>query len=126
MPCPEIALPELYRELERRTAFTPESERGSRPPSREVELSLLKGYSAEFLLITDFAAGSVRSIICKGRVPQGTILSGARVITTGALREHRYEMLCAQANESGLGEDVKFTRSSCALLSAARRFGLGC
>ena len=28
--------------------------------------------------------------------------------TTLALREHRYEELCKQANEKGLGEDVKF------------------
>ena len=29
-------------------------------------------------------------------------------ITTGAQREHRYDILCKQAKEKGLGEDVKF------------------
>ena len=29
-------------------------------------------------------------------------------ITTGAQREHRYEILKKQADEKGLGEDVKF------------------
>ncbi|MBR4033474.1 MAG: aspartate--tRNA(Asn) ligase, partial [Clostridia bacterium] len=29
-------------------------------------------------------------------------------ITSGAQREHRYEQLCKNAAEKGLGEDVKF------------------
>ena len=42
-------------------------------------------------------------------VPQGYDLIWRGVeITTGAQREHRYEQLCAQAEEKGLGEDVKF------------------
>ena len=42
-------------------------------------------------------------------VPQGYDLIWRGVeITTGAQREHRYDILKAQAEEKGLGEDVKF------------------
>ena len=42
-------------------------------------------------------------------VPQGYDLIWRGVeITTGAQREHRYDVLKAQAEEKGLAEDVKF------------------
>ena len=42
-------------------------------------------------------------------VPQGYDLIWRGVeITTGAQREHRYDILKAQADEKGLTEDVKF------------------
>ena len=47
----------------------------------------------------------------KGRdgVPQGYDLIWRGVeITSGAQREHRYEILKQQAEEKGLGEDVRF------------------
>ena len=41
-------------------------------------------------------------------VPLGYDLIGKGVeITTGAQREHRYEILAKQAAEKGLGEDIK-------------------
>ena len=45
----------------------------------------------------------------KDGVPQGYDLIWRGVeITTGAQREHRYDVLCAQAAEKGLQDDVKF------------------
>ena len=42
-------------------------------------------------------------------VPQGYDLIWRGVeITTGAQREHRYDVLCAQAKEKGLDKDVQF------------------
>lgn len=42
-------------------------------------------------------------------VPEGYDLIWRGVeITTGAQREHRYDVLKAQAEEKGLAEDVKF------------------
>ena len=45
----------------------------------------------------------------KDDVPQGyDLIWRGTEITTGAQREHRYDVLCRQAEEKGLGEDVKF------------------
>ena len=42
-------------------------------------------------------------------IPQGyDLIWKGTEITTGAQREHRYDVLCKQAKEKGLGEDVKF------------------
>ena len=45
----------------------------------------------------------------KDGIPQGydLIWKGCE-ITTGAQREHRYDILKKQAEEKGLGEDIKF------------------
>ena len=45
----------------------------------------------------------------KNDIPQGyDLIWRGSEITTGAQREHRYDILKAQALEKGLGEDVKF------------------
>lgn len=45
----------------------------------------------------------------KNDIPQGyDLIWRGSEITTGAQREHRYDILKAQAAEKGLGEDVKF------------------
>jgi len=113
LPFPVIALPELYRELERRYGYhLPESERGDTTTEAE-QLSYrfsMEEFGHEFLLITDFAADKRAFYhMRKDGVPQGYDLVWRGVeITTGAQREHRYDVLCRQAEERGLGEDVKF------------------
>ncbi len=113
LPFPVIALPELYRELEQRYGYhLPESERGDTTTEAE-QLSYrfsMEEFGHEFLLITDFAADKRAFYhMRKDGVPQGYDLVWRGVeITTGAQREHRYDMLCQQANECGLGEDVRF------------------
>ena len=70
-----------------------------------------KKYGHEFLLVTDFSAEkrAFYHMRDENGVPQGYDLIWRGVeITTGAQREHRYEQLRKQADEKGLGEDVKF------------------
>ena len=113
LPFPVIALPELYRELEKRYGYhLPESERGDTTTEAE-QLSYrfsMEEYGHEFLLITDFAAQKRAFYhMQKDGVPQGYDLVWRGVeITTGAQREHQYDVLCKQAEERGLGDDVKF------------------
>ena len=113
LPFPVIALPELYRELEQRYGYRlPESERGDTTTEAE-QLSFrfsMEEFGHEFLLITDFAADKRAFYhMRKDGVPQGYDLVWRGVeITTGAQREHCYDALCRQADERGLGEDVRF------------------
>ncbi len=112
-PFPVIRLKDLYTELERRYGYRlPESERGDMTTEAErLAFRFSKEeFGHEFLFITDFAAEKRAFYhMRKDGVPQGYDLLWRGVeITTGAQREHRYDVLCKQATEQGLGEDVKF------------------
>jgi aspartyl-tRNA synthetase len=113
LPFPSISLPELYRELEKRYGYhLPEIERGDTTTEAE-QLSYrfsMEEFGHEFLFVYDFAAEKRAFYHMRSNgVPQGYDLIWRGVeITTGAQREHRYDVLCRQAAERGLGEDVKF------------------
>ncbi len=113
-PFPRVKLADLYDALEKEYGYTvPESEKGDLTTDAE-RLSyqwVKKHYGHEFLFITDYSAEKRAFYHMRDEkgVPQGYDLIWRGVeITTGAQREHRYEILKAQADEKGLGEDVKF------------------
>ena len=114
LPFPVIALAELYDALKKEYGYVPaEGERGDLTTEAE-KLSfdwVKKHYNHEFLFITDYSAEkrAFYHMRDENGVPQGYDLIWRGVeITTGAQREHRYEILKKQADEKGLGEDVKF------------------
>ena len=114
LPFPVITLAELYDALEKEYGYVPaEGERGDLTTEAE-KLSfdwVKKHYNHEFLFITDYSAEkrAFYHMRDENGIPQGYDLIWRGVeITTGAQREHRYEILKKQADEKGLGEDVKF------------------
>ena len=113
MPFPRIKLADLYAELEKEYGYTvPDEEKGdlTTDAERMTEEWVKKKYGHEFLFVTDFSAEKRAFYhMRKDGVPMGYDLIWRGVeITTGAQREHRYDVLKAQAEEKGLGEDVKF------------------
>ena len=113
-PFPVIKLKDLYAELEKDFGYTvPESEKGDLTTEAE-KLSyewVKKHYNHEFLFVTDFDSEKRAFYHMRDEqgVPQGYDLIWRGVeITTGAQREHRYDVLEKQAKEKGLDEDVKF------------------
>ncbi len=113
-PFPRVKLADLYDALEKEYGYTvPDSEKGDLTTDAE-RLSyqwVKKHYGHEFLFITDYSAEKRAFYHMRDEkgVPQGYDLIWRGVeITTGAQREHRYEVLKAQADEKGLTEDVKF------------------
>lgn len=113
-PFPVVTLAELYKGLEEDFGYTvDESEKGDLTTEAE-KLSyewVKKHYDHEFLFVTDFDAEKRAFYHMRDEkgVPMGYDLIWRGVeITTGAQREHRYDVLKAQAIEKGLAEDVKF------------------
>ncbi len=114
LPFPRMKLKDVYAELEARYGFkvadevkgdlTTEAERMTRQLAKDM-------FDHEFLFITDYDAKerAFYHMRDEAGVPQGYDLIWRGVeITTGAQREHRYDVLKAQAEEKGLAEDVKF------------------
>ncbi len=113
-PFPVVTLAELYKGLEEDFGYTvDESEKGDLTTDAE-RLSyewVKKHYNHEFLFVTDYSADkrAFYHMRDENGVPQGYDLIWRGVeITTGAQREHRYDVLKKQADEKGLTEDVKF------------------
>lgn len=113
LPFPRIKLADLYAALKEKYGFEiPASEMNDLTTEAE---RLCKRYSMdtyghEFLFVTDYPKDKRAFYhMRKNDVPQGydLIWNGVE-ITTGAQREHRYEILKAQAEEKGLQDDVKF------------------
>ena len=114
LPFPVMDLHDVYDELEKRYGYTvDESEKGdlTTEGERMVERLSKDMFGHEFMFITGYSV-DVRPFYHmrdeKG-VPCGydLIWKGCE-ITTGAQREHRYDILKKQAEEKGLDEDVKF------------------
>ena len=114
LPFPRMKLADVYAELEKRYGYTvpaelhgdltTEAERMTKQLARDM-------FDHEFLFITDYDAKerAFYHMRDEAGVPQGYDLIWRGVeITTGAQREHRYDVLKAQAEEKGLAEDVKF------------------
>ena len=113
-PFPVVSLKDLYKGLEEDFGFTvPEEEKGDLTTEAE-RLSydwVKKHFGHEFLFVTDFDAEkrAFYHMRDENGIPQGYDLIWRGVeITTGAQREHRYDVLKKQADEKGLAEDVKF------------------
>ena len=114
LPFPRMKLADVYAELEARYGYTvpnelkgdltTEAERMTKQLCRDM-------FGHEFLFITDYNAKERAFYHMRDEqgIPQGYDLIWRGVeITTGAQREHRYDILKAQAEEKGLAEDVKF------------------
>lgn len=113
LPFPRIKLADVYSELEKRYGFkVDESEKGDLTTEAErlCENLAKEMFGHEFLFITDYSAEKRAFYhMRKDGIPQGYDLIWKGVeITTGAQREHRYEILKAQAKEKGLDKDVEF------------------
>lgn len=112
-PFPRIKLEDLYKELEEKYNFHMDFEDvgDMNNESEKLASKLIKEkYGHEFVFITDFSANKRAFYhMRKDGIPLGydLIWKGCE-ITTGAQREHRYEILKQQAEEKGLGNDIKF------------------
>jgi len=111
-PFPKMALADLYKEFEKygynekpeeRNDLTTEGEKLCYKIAKEK-------FGSEFMFVTDFPADKRAFYhMRKNGVLQGYDLIWKGVeVTTGAQREHRYEILKAQAKEKGLDKDVEF------------------
>ena len=114
LPFPRMKLKDVYKELEERYGYTvPEELHGDLTTEAERMTKQLcrDMFDHEFLFITDYDAKERAFYHMRDEhgVPQGYDLIWRGVeITTGAQREHRYDVLKAQAEEKGLADDVKF------------------
>ncbi len=114
LPFPRMKLCDVYSELEARYGYTvPDELKGdlTTEAERMTKQLCLDMFDSEFLFITDYDAKerAFYHMRDENGVPQGYDLIWRGVeITTGAQREHRYDVLKAQAEEKGLAEDVKF------------------
>ncbi|MDE5539981.1 MAG: aspartate--tRNA(Asn) ligase, partial [Bacilli bacterium] len=112
-PFPRIKLQTLYQELEKRYNYAiPEHDIGDMNAEAEKLTSryALEEFGHEFIFVTDFAK-TKRAFyhMRKNDVPQGyDLIWRGTEITTGAQREHRYDIIVNQAKEKGLDKDVEF------------------
>ena len=114
LPFPRMKLCDVYKELEERYGYTvPDELKGDLTTDAERMTKKLceEKYGHEFLFITDYDAKerAFYHMRDEAGVPQGYDLIWRGVeITTGAQREHRYDVLLKQAEEKGLAKDVEF------------------
>ena len=112
-PFPRINLQDLYQELHKRYNYeVPAHDIGDMNAEAEKLTSkyAMEEYGSEFIFVTGFAK-TKRAFyhMRKNDIPEGfDLIWRGTEITTGAQREHRYEVLKRQAEEKGLGKDVEF------------------
>jgi len=114
LPFPVMDLHDVYDELEKRYGYkVDESEKGdlTTEGERMVKQLSMDMFGHEFLFITGYSkeCRAFYHMRDEHGVPCGydLIWKGCE-ITTGAQREHRYDILCKQAEEKGLHDDVAF------------------
>ena len=112
-PFPRVKLNDLYKELHERYGYeiptedigdmNAETEKLTYKYAKEV-------YNNEFIFVTDFAKTKRPFYhMRENDIPMGyDLIWKGTEITTGAQREHRYDVLKAQADEKGLAKDVEF------------------
>ena len=111
---PVIKLNDLYQELHNRSGYQiPDADVGDLNAETESLACkyAMEEFGSEFIFVTDF--NKAKRAFYHMRDENGTplgydLLWRGTEITSGAQREHRYEVLKKQALEKGLGEDVKF------------------
>ncbi len=114
LPFPRMKLCDVYKELEARYDYcVPDALKGDLTTEAEHLTKQLSQdmFGHEFLFITDYSAEERAFYHMRddNGIPQGYDLIWRGVeITTGAQREHRYDVLKRQAEEKGLGKDVDF------------------
>lgn len=112
-PFPRIKLNDLYMELHNRYNYEIPKEDVGDMNSESEKLTArfaMEEYGHEFIFVTDFSK-TKRAFyhMRKDDIPQGyDLIWRGTEITTGAQREHRYDVLKSQAEEKGLKDDVKF------------------
>lgn len=113
-PFPRMKLKDLYQELHDRYGFDiPTEDVGDMNAEAEKLTYRLaqEKFNSELMFIVDYAATKRPFYHMRdneGKLQGYDLIWRGTEITSGAQREHRYEELCKNATEKGLGEDVKF------------------
>ena len=113
-PFPRMSIKDLYKELHDRYGFDiPTEDVGDMNAEAEKLTYRLaqEQFDSEFMFIVDYAATKRPFYHMRdenGKLQGYDLIWRGTEITSGAQREHRYEELLKNAQEKGLGEDVKF------------------
>ena len=112
-PFPRVKLADLYQILEQRYHYQIEDELKNDLTTEAEKLAYqyaMEEHQSEFIFVTDYPKDKRAFYhMRKNEIPQGYDLIWRGVeITTGAQREHRYDILTKQAEEKGLKKDVEF------------------
>ncbi len=110
---PRVKLADLYEELEKRYDYKVDEYEKNDLTTEAERLSYryaMDEFNSEFIFVTDFPKEKRAFYhMRKNDIPEGYDLIYRGVeITTGAEREHRYDVLVNQAKEKGLDKDVEF------------------
>ena len=113
-PFPRMKLKELYQEFHDKYGFDiPKEDIGDMNAEAEklTYRYAQEQFNSEFMFIVDYAATKRPFYHMRdenGKLQGYDLIWRGTEITSGAQREHRYEELCKNAAEKGLGKDVEF------------------